>query len=479
MARRHPRRRSAPREPHRTGDRRAARSRMAGLRRHPLDRAIAERRRTRRGARRRHRRGRSTRSPPRSIPICRSITGDGVRETLGDIARRTSRSSARGADGHAGLRLDGPARVEHPRRLHQERARRARRRLPPIQPARAELQRAGPRAHAARGAEEPHLHAAGSARPDPLPHLLLRRALGLLHGARAALAALPEGDLRGRDRFEPRRTERSPTANTCIRGRDGGRSAALGPHLPSLAGQRQLLRARAADASGRAHLARGERATATASCSRPARSARSPGSRATSDRRRRIKHGLVLSCVGDGGGPTYKKSRRGDAEIDRAMAHVAAATPRPSPTVLDFFALRLRRAPVLLARLQPAGRACSSAASSARFPNITPRRTISTSSGRSISAASYRHDRARRSTSLEANWRLRNTAPKGEPQLGERGLYGAIGGDKDAAAKNMAMLWVLNLSDGEHSLLDIAERAGTAVRSASLGGGAAARRTDC
>ena len=52
-----------------------------------------------------------------------------------------------------------------------------------------------------------------------------------------------------------------------------------------------------------------------------------------------------------------------------------------------------------------------------------------------------------------------NLSPKCEPQLGKRGLYGAIGGDKDAAAKNMAMLWVLNLSDGKHSLLDIAERA--------------------
>ena len=52
-----------------------------------------------------------------------------------------------------------------------------------------------------------------------------------------------------------------------------------------------------------------------------------------------------------------------------------------------------------------------------------------------------------------------NTMPKCEPQLGRRGLYRAIGGDKDAAAANMAMLWVLNLSDGSHSLLDIAERA--------------------
>jgi aminopeptidase-like protein len=52
-----------------------------------------------------------------------------------------------------------------------------------------------------------------------------------------------------------------------------------------------------------------------------------------------------------------------------------------------------------------------------------------------------------------------NTIPKCEPQLGKRGLYGAVGGDKDAAAGNMAMLWILNLSDGTHSLLDVAERA--------------------
>ena len=102
--------------------------------------------------------------------------------------------------------------------------------------------------------------------------------------------------------------------------------------------------------------------------------------------------------------------------------------------------------------------ACSSAASSGPSPNITPRRTISILSGRSIwwhPIACWR----RPSTSLENDRRYLNLSPKCEPQLGRRGLYGAIGGDKDAAARNMAMLWVLNLSDGDHSLLDIAERA--------------------
>ena len=55
---------------------------------------------------------------------------------------------------------------------------------------------------------------------------------------------------------------------------------------------------------------------------------------------------------------------------------------------------------------------------------------------------------------------LVNTSPKGEPQLGRRGLYNAIGGQNDSAELQLAILWVLNLSDGEHSLLDIAERAG-------------------
>ncbi len=55
---------------------------------------------------------------------------------------------------------------------------------------------------------------------------------------------------------------------------------------------------------------------------------------------------------------------------------------------------------------------------------------------------------------------LLNTQPKCEPALGRRGLYGTVGGNKSAAELNMAMLWVLNLSDGSSSLLDIAERSG-------------------
>ncbi len=55
-----------------------------------------------------------------------------------------------------------------------------------------------------------------------------------------------------------------------------------------------------------------------------------------------------------------------------------------------------------------------------------------------------------------------NQNPRGEPQLGRRGLYRAMGGHRDEKLQETAMLWVLNQSDGAHSLLQIAERSGLA-----------------
>jgi aminopeptidase-like protein len=60
---------------------------------------------------------------------------------------------------------------------------------------------------------------------------------------------------------------------------------------------------------------------------------------------------------------------------------------------------------------------------------------------------------------LEGNATYTNQAGKGEPQLGRRGLYRKLGGYQDIEQRQLAMLWVLNQSDGKHSLFDIAERA--------------------
>jgi aminopeptidase-like protein len=59
---------------------------------------------------------------------------------------------------------------------------------------------------------------------------------------------------------------------------------------------------------------------------------------------------------------------------------------------------------------------------------------------------------------LENDRKFQNTSPWGEPQLGKRGLYRAMGGT-NIPNLQFAMLWVLNLSDGKHSLLDVARRA--------------------
>ena len=61
---------------------------------------------------------------------------------------------------------------------------------------------------------------------------------------------------------------------------------------------------------------------------------------------------------------------------------------------------------------------------------------------------------------LERNRNYVNLKPHGEPQLGNRGLYDSLGGRSDTKQAQLAMLWVLNLSDGDHNLVQIAGRAG-------------------
>lgn len=174
------------------------------------------------------------------------------------------------------------------------------------------------------------------------------------------------------------------------------------------------------------------------------------------DRANRIRHGLVVSCVGDGGGPVYKRSRLGAAIIDRAMGHVLAQH-WPQGVVHDFspygyderqFCSPGFNLPVGLFQRSQFGTFPEYHTSADNLDFIRPDDLAS--SYRTICAVI---------DIIENDRRLHNTQPKCEPQLGKRGLYAAIGGDKDAPKKSVALLWVLNLSDGGHTLLDIAERA--------------------
>jgi aminopeptidase-like protein len=170
----------------------------------------------------------------------------------------------------------------------------------------------------------------------------------------------------------------------------------------------------------------------------------------------RIKHGLVVSMVGDRGGPTYKKSRRGNSDIDRAMIH-ALSHSGLSPTIEDFYPYGYDERQYC----SPGFNLPVGLFSRSKFGSIPEYHTSADNLDFIRADALSESYRLINETigAIEANETYRNTLPKGEPQLGKRGLYGAIGGDKDAAAANMAMLWILNQSDGTNSLLDIAQRA--------------------
>ena len=174
----------------------------------------------------------------------------------------------------------------------------------------------------------------------------------------------------------------------------------------------------------------------------------------------RIRHGLVLSGVGDPGGFTYKRSRRGDAEIDRAVAHVLARSGRPH-RVVDFSPYGYDERQFCSPGFDlPVGRL--SRTEFATYPEYH-----TSADDLDLVSPAQLQDSLEVCQEvvavLEGNRRYRNLSPKGEPQLGRRGLYGHIGGRSDAEERQMAMLWVLNQSDGGRSLLDVAERSGLSL----------------
>ncbi len=165
----------------------------------------------------------------------------------------------------------------------------------------------------------------------------------------------------------------------------------------------------------------------------------------------KIKHGLVLSCLGDEGGFTYKRSRRGNAIIDKAAEK----------------ALKDSKFPYSIRNFSPFGyderQYCSPGF------NLPVGCLMRTPHGEfseyhtSLDDLNFVKPHALRQSLyicikilniLENNNTYINTNPKCEPQLGKRGLYKDIGGNRDRAVE-LAYLWVLNLSDGTKDMLDI------------------------
>ncbi|UCF14097.1 MAG: DUF4910 domain-containing protein, partial [Phycisphaerales bacterium] len=175
------------------------------------------------------------------------------------------------------------------------------------------------------------------------------------------------------------------------------------------------------------------------------------------DKTPNIKHGLVIACVGDSGGFTYKKSRCVDAEIDLVVPNVLRYSGHEFK-IVDF---------------SPYGydeRNFGSPGFNLPVGSLTrsthgqfPQHHTSADDLTFVQAHNLR-DSFEQYLSviyvLENNRKYLNTKPKGDIHLGKRGLYGATGGLQQRSAEEMALLWVLNMSDGKHNLLDISDRSG-------------------
>ncbi|MFQ5470218.1 MAG: DUF4910 domain-containing protein [Gammaproteobacteria bacterium] len=170
-----------------------------------------------------------------------------------------------------------------------------------------------------------------------------------------------------------------------------------------------------------------------------------------------IKHGLVVVCVGDNGKFTYKKSRQDNSEIDKIVLNILNRT-ESDYNVIEFYPYGYDERQYCSPGFDlPVG--SLSRSTHGAYPEYhTSADDLSLVKAESLNESYRKYLLVL--DAVENNASYLNLNPKCEPQLGKRGLYNNVGAKKDKPVDTMAMLWVLNLSDGNHSLLDISERSG-------------------
>ena len=169
----------------------------------------------------------------------------------------------------------------------------------------------------------------------------------------------------------------------------------------------------------------------------------------------KIKHGLVVVCVGDSGKFTYKKTRQSDADIDKIVSHVLRNSDNDFE-IIDFSPYGFDERQYCSPGFDlPVG--CLMRTPNGQFPeyhtsadnlNFVKPENLAVSFSKCLDILNI----------IENNKKYLNQNPKCEPQLGKRGLYKKIGGQHDTEVFQLAVLWVLNLSNGRNSLMDISER---------------------
>jgi len=193
------------------------------------------------------------------------------------------------------------------------------------------------------------------------------------------------------------------------------------------------------------------------------------------EKTKNISHGLVLTCVGDNGNFTYKKTRDGDSEIDKAVLKILKKSEQKFH-VKDFFPTGSDERqfcspgfnlPVgsLMRTMYGEFKEYHTSADNLSFVNIE---SLQGSFDKFIEIIkelenNFGNFQETKTLSYEKtssnDIKFLNLNPKCEPQLGKRGLYHKIGGPKSGVKPDIkGILWLLNLSDGNHTLSEISKR---------------------
>jgi aminopeptidase-like protein len=174
--------------------------------------------------------------------------------------------------------------------------------------------------------------------------------------------------------------------------------------------------------------------------------------------------GYVITCIGDTGNFTYKRSRQSNlistlALVDRAAEHVLKHSKK-SHKILDFSPLGSDERQYCSPGFNlPVGSLMRSMYgtypeyhTSLDNKSLISFEAMAEAVGMYLSVMKV----------LELNRTYKNLFPHGEPQLGKRGLYETLGRNTIPELSS-AVFWLLNYADGDHDLLWIAEKSGYSI----------------
>jgi len=173
--------------------------------------------------------------------------------------------------------------------------------------------------------------------------------------------------------------------------------------------------------------------------------------------KRHVVAGLVATCVGDAGAFNYKQTRNGSAPLDRivnnALAHSSAAY-----RIRPFWPMGSDERQYCSPGFDlPVGSLMRSVYGEfSQYHNSLDNLDFVTETALAESLAMY----LRVFEALEENRVYRRTHPECEPCLGRRGLYPDLNAQGARDLEIQRRMWILNLADGQNTLIDMAERIG-------------------